>query len=84
VVIGYSFPDTDFHVEKMFREAFADHSLERVVIVNPDRDVDVKVRDLTHHRGGLTTYDDLRSYVRALGAATMPEDLWPPPRSPKS
>jgi hypothetical protein len=83
VVIGYSFPGTDFHVEKMFREAFADHDLERVVIVNPDRGVDAKVRALTHYRGGLVTFDDLSSYMRALGAATLPEDLWPPRRSPK-
>jgi hypothetical protein len=72
VVIGYSFPGTDFHVEKMFREAFADHDLERVVIVNPDRDVDPKVRALTHYGGGFTTFDDLPSYVRALGATTVP------------
>jgi len=67
-------------VEKMLREAFADHDLERVVIVNPDRAVDARVRALTHYRGGLVTFDDLASYVRALGATTLPEDLWPPRR----
>lgn len=80
VVVGYSFPGTDFHVEKMFREAFADHELERIVVVNPDRSVDGKLRVLTHYRGGLVTFDDLASYVRALGATTIPEDLWPPQR----
>jgi hypothetical protein len=80
VVIGYSFPGTDFHVEKMFREAFADHDLQRVVIVNPDRDVYDKVRALTHYRGGLVTFNDLASYVRSLGAETLPENLWPPSR----
>jgi hypothetical protein len=79
IVIGYSFPRTDFHVEKMFREAFADHDLERVVIVNPDRDVDRKVRALTHYRGGLETFDDLRSYLKASGAAMVSEAMadWP-------
>ena len=36
VIIGYSFPKTDFHTRKLFLEAFADHALRELVVVNPD------------------------------------------------
>jgi hypothetical protein len=37
VVIGYSFPSTDFHVRELFLTSFADRQLETLSVVNPSK-----------------------------------------------
>ncbi len=61
VVIGYSFPATDFRTKRLFLEAFSDHSLRSLVVVNPDSSIVATVRRLTHHSGAVVCCDDLRS-----------------------
>jgi hypothetical protein len=61
IVVGYSFPPTDFRVRRLFREAFADHSLRQLVAVNPDAGILDTVRELTHFSGPAVTCEDLSS-----------------------
>ncbi|HEY3592671.1 MAG TPA: hypothetical protein VGL13_02315, partial [Polyangiaceae bacterium] len=50
VIIGFSFPPSDFHVRRLLREAFADNALERLCVVNPDASVASAARDLCNFR----------------------------------
>jgi hypothetical protein len=61
VVIGYSFPPTDFRTKRLFLEAFSDHAVRNLVVVNPDPSTVATVRRLTHHSGPVVSCDDLRS-----------------------
>jgi hypothetical protein len=58
-VVGYSFPPTDFRTRRLFLEAFSEHTLRNLVVVNPDSDVIRIARQLTHFDGAVTTCDDL-------------------------
>lgn len=62
IVIGYSFPPTDFRVRRLFRESFAQHELRDAAIVNPDSSVANVVRELTGFGGPLVTCSDLPSF----------------------
>lgn len=48
VIGGYSFPPTDFHTRRLFLEAFRDHELEELVIINPDTSVVQTAKSLCH------------------------------------
>jgi len=48
VIIGYSFPKTDFHTKKLFLEAFADHTLKELIVVNPNSSAVKLAADLCH------------------------------------
>jgi hypothetical protein len=61
IVIGYSFPPTDFRTRRLFLEAFSDHSLDQLTVVNPDTSVTALVRRLTHFNGPVTSCDSLSS-----------------------
>jgi hypothetical protein len=68
VVIGYSFPPTDFATKRLFLEAFADRfALDELVVVNPNtRLIDV-VKELTHHAGAVLHWSTLDEYILAHG-----------------
>lgn len=61
VVIGYSFPPTDFRTRRLFLEAFSDHSVQNLVVVDPNPRVLGTVRALTHFTGPVATCQDLKS-----------------------
>jgi hypothetical protein len=61
VVVGYSFPPTDFRLRRLFLEAFSEHSLRELTVVNPDGSVLDTVRQLTHFDGPAVTARDLPS-----------------------
>lgn len=64
VVIGYSFPPTDFRTRRLFLEAFrGGRQLESLVVINPDTSVVSKVRELTRHNGPVVTCDTLAAYI---------------------
>lgn len=71
VVIGYSFPPTDFHVRRLLLECFADHSLSELVVVNPDTSVIAVARDLTHFRGAVQTCSTLEEFHRSRGIRVL-------------
>jgi hypothetical protein len=59
IVVGYSFPPTDFRSKRLLLEAFADHSPREVVVVNPDTSVAGLVRRVTHFGGPIVSCDSL-------------------------
>jgi hypothetical protein len=65
VVIGYSFPDTDFMTKKLFLESFADNQLDKLIIVNPDNSVAPRVANLCHHSGPITVWKNLVEFIRS-------------------
>lgn len=64
VVIGYSFPPTDFLTKKMFLEAFSENDLEELIVINPDTSVVQKVKDLCHFNKPVIVCKDLEEYLR--------------------
>jgi hypothetical protein len=48
VIIGYSFPPTDFLTKRMFLEAFSDNKLDELIIVNPSTEAITRAKDLCH------------------------------------
>ena len=64
VVIGYSFPKTDFHTRKLFLEAFADHGLTELVVVNPDPSAVTLAAGLCHV-GRVVAFQQLSDYLAA-------------------
>ncbi len=61
IVVGYSFPPTDFRTRRLFLEAFSSHGLSQLVVVNPDTSVVGVVRKLTGYAGPVTSCDSLQS-----------------------
>ena len=64
IVIGYSFPPTDFLNKKMFLEAFSENDLEELIVVNPDTSVVQKAKDLCHFDKPVIVCKDLEEYLR--------------------
>ena len=65
IVIGYSFPPTDFRTRRLFLEAFTEPHLSQLVVINPDPSVAGTVRQLTDFKGAATVCDDLRAFYGA-------------------
>ena len=64
VVGGYSFPPTDFAVRKLFLEAFESHTLEDIIVINPDTSVVKIIKDLTHFERPILVCKDLDEFVK--------------------
>lgn len=64
VVIGYSFPPTDFSVKKLFLEAFSENTLEELTVVNPDTAIVQKVKNFCHFRKPITVCENLDEFLR--------------------
>ena len=64
IIIGYSFPPTDFHTKQLFLEAFADNQLDSLIIVNPDTSVVQKVKNLCHFEKPVIVCKDLREFLK--------------------
>ncbi|MFY3741914.1 MAG: hypothetical protein HMLIMOIP_002375 [Candidatus Nitrosomirales archaeon] len=69
IVIGYSFPPTDFATKKLFLEAFAgDRSrLEELILVNPDTSSVQKVKELCHFDKPTLVCRDLHEFMNIRG-----------------
>jgi hypothetical protein len=67
VVIGYSFPPTDFAIRRLLLEAFQDHQLSMLAVVNPCEPEARRVGDIlkarVHHDGSVTIYESLDSLL---------------------
>lgn len=64
IVIGYSFPITDFGVKKMLLEAFEKNELKKLIIVNPDTTVINTVKKLTHFKKPVLVCDNLNEFLQ--------------------
>jgi len=63
VVIGYSFPPTDFYTRKLFLEAFSKNILNKLVIVNPDAGAVERTKKLVRYKETITL-PNLEEFVR--------------------
>jgi hypothetical protein len=63
VVGGYSFPPTDFNVRRLLREAFSDHSLDDLCVINPDTSVVAIARELCNHQRPVLVCRDVQEFV---------------------
>jgi len=70
VVIGYSFPSTDFLTKKLFLEAFSDRTIEELVVVNPDTSVIQKTKELCHFEKPVIVCKDVREFLRRVAPGT--------------
>lgn len=64
VVGGYSFPPTDFHVRRLLREVFCEHSLEDLCIINPDTSVVRIAKELCNYKGPVLVCSDLADFMQ--------------------
>ena len=62
VIIGYSFPPTDFHIRRLFREMFAHYSIDELVVVNPDSRVSHLAKDLCNFQKPVIVCDNLDEF----------------------
>ena len=63
IIIGYSFPQTDFKTTKLFLEAFRDHNPKTLTVVNPNSSVVQKAKELTHFKEPISWCKNLEEYV---------------------
>jgi len=63
VVIGYSFPPTDFPTKRLLLESFSDHSLEQLILVNPDTSICRGIKELCHFNKPVTLCANLDEFL---------------------
>lgn len=63
VVIGYSFPPTDFQTKRLLLESFSDHFLEQLILVNPDTSVCRRIKELCRFNKPVTLCTDLDEFL---------------------
>lgn len=66
IIIGYSFPNTDFHIKKLFLDIFSKHKLKSLIIINPDKTVREKTLKYTHFNRKEKYFCCLSSYIQNL------------------
>jgi len=66
VVIGYSFPPADFLTKKLFLEAFSEHAIEELVVVNPDTSIVQKVKALCHFEKPVMICRGLKEFLHEV------------------
>ena len=81
IVIGYSFPPTDFAIEKLFLEAFADNHLSSLTVVNPDTSVVQKIKELCHFDKPVKVCKDLKELMKEHDKHGL-MDILDTPRTP--
>jgi hypothetical protein len=64
IVIGYSFPPTDFAVRKLLLEAFADNKLDDLIVVNPNTSVVRIIKELVHFTKPVSVCYDLKEFLK--------------------
>ncbi|MCD6371381.1 MAG: hypothetical protein J7L39_01545 [Candidatus Aenigmarchaeota archaeon] len=64
VVIGHSFPATDFPTKKLFLESFSENVLGELIVVNPDTSVVQKVKNLCHFEKPVIVCKDLEEFLQ--------------------
>lgn len=64
VIIGYSFPVTDFPIRKLLLENFRDRELEKLIWVNPNTEVIQDVNRILHYNKPIILCSCLEEYVQ--------------------
>lgn len=69
VIIGYSFPRTDLHSTALFRVSLKKNGLEKLIIVNPDKQARMRTREVLirgiSSRTRIMVFDSLRDLIEA-------------------
>ena len=68
VVVGYSFPPTDFNIRNLLRLVFGTHTLASLTGVNPIDEAEGRAQALTSFAGHVDRYSTLNDYVSAVHA----------------
>lgn len=63
IIIGYSLPPTDTHIEELLREGLAGQELERLVIVNPDSSAVERAIGVVPSHKSSQIYQDLPAFL---------------------
>ncbi|MFD3156221.1 hypothetical protein ACFIJ5_05090 [Haloimpatiens sp. FM7330] len=64
IIIGYSFPSTDFAIRKLLIESFQDNTLENMIVVNPDISIVEKLKRLTHYDKPVLICSNLNEFLK--------------------
>ena len=65
VVIGYSFPPTDFATKKLLLEAFENNELDELIVVNPNTEVVKIIKELTHFNKPVSVCSNLEEFLKS-------------------
>lgn len=65
IVIGYSFPPTDFNVKKLLLEAFEDNKIDELIVVNPNTQVVATIKDIVHYSKPVYVCHDLSEFLQS-------------------
>jgi hypothetical protein len=68
IIIGYSFPPTDFLTKKMFLEAFSENTLKELIVVNPDDEAIKRSKNMCHFNTSPEKYQNLDAFVKGYEA----------------
>ena len=65
IIGGYSFPPTDFHTQKLFLEAFTEHTPKEIIVINPDQNplIAQRIKELCHFEKPVCVCKDLEEYI---------------------
>lgn len=63
VIGGYSFPPSDFHTRRLFREAFEKYRLEELIVINPDTSVVETAKSLCYFNKPVAVCASLEEYM---------------------
>ncbi len=61
IIIGYSFPSSDFYIKKLLLESLSDKVLDELIMVNPDKNVINEIDFIRYKK--MKTYDNLEEYM---------------------
>lgn len=67
VVIGYSFPPTDFHVKKLLLDGLFERDLKELVVVNPNTGVVQRIKDITHFQKPVVVCRNIGEFFEHTG-----------------
>jgi hypothetical protein len=63
VIIGYSFPPTDFLIKFLFVDAFKESKLKDLILVNPDDTTIQRSENICRYDGRTLRFKNLSSYL---------------------
>lgn len=66
IIIGYSFPPTDFGIKKLLLESFEFNSLDNLIIVNPNTSLINTVKELTHYDKPVIVCNNLNEFLKTF------------------
>ncbi|AJA46186.1 SIR2-like domain-containing protein [Clostridium pasteurianum DSM 525 = ATCC 6013] len=66
IIIGYSFPPTDFGIKKLLLESFEFNTLDNLIIVNPNTSLVNTAKNLTHYNKPVLVCNNLEEFLKSF------------------